>query len=158
MAMAHSVEGRFPFLDHRLVAWCNRLPSRFKLRGLAGKYLLTKLAEPWLPEQIWQRPKRAYRAPIRRSFFNEGTKDYLDDVLAPKEIRLAGIFNPDAVNQLVARARRGEAISETSDMALAGIISTQLVYRQFVAGFSRSTPLGATDDVKVCVGSTNAST
>ena len=50
------------------------------------------------------------------------------------------------------RARGGTAVSETDDIALAGIVSTQLVHRKFFARFSLSSPLGAMDDVKVCFG------
>ena len=67
-AMAHSVEGRYPFLDFRLVEFCNKLPSELKLFGLKEKYLLKKLARKLLPEEIGQRPKRPYRAPIHGSF------------------------------------------------------------------------------------------
>src|SRR5260221_4728853 len=49
VAMAHSIEGRFPFLDHRVTSFCNRLPDKLKLRGLTEKYLLKKLASRWLP-------------------------------------------------------------------------------------------------------------
>jgi asparagine synthase (glutamine-hydrolysing) len=58
MGMANSIEGRYPFLDYRLVEFCNRLPSRLKLRGLREKHLLRRLAERWLPPEIWQRRKR----------------------------------------------------------------------------------------------------
>ena len=67
-AMAHSVEGRFPFLDVRVVEFANRLPPDLKLFGLMEKYLLKRLASQWLPEEIWKRRKRPYRAPIHRSF------------------------------------------------------------------------------------------
>ena len=63
MLMANSVEGRFPFLDVRLVEFCNALDERLKLRGLTEKYLLKRAAQPWLPDIIRQRPKRPYRAP-----------------------------------------------------------------------------------------------
>jgi asparagine synthase (glutamine-hydrolysing) len=69
VGMAHSVEGRFPFLDHRVVEFCNQLPPHLKLRGLTEKYLLKQAVRDLLPEEIWRRPKRPYRAPIHRSFF-----------------------------------------------------------------------------------------
>ena len=70
MLMAHSVEGRFPFLDHRVVEFCNSLPPRMKLRGLTEKWLLKQFGRQLVPTDIWQRPKQPYRAPIHRSFFN----------------------------------------------------------------------------------------
>src|SRR5207253_11066577 len=70
VAMAHAVEGRFPFLDVRLLEFCNGLDPRLKLRVLREKHLLKEAARPWLPEVIRQRPKRPYRAPVHRCFFN----------------------------------------------------------------------------------------
>ncbi len=152
MAMAHSVEGRFPFLDHRVVEFCNRLPANLKLRGLTEKYLLKKVGQEWLPREIWQRPKRPYRAPIHRSFFNNTTPDYVHDLLSPESLRAAGFFKPQAVGQLVRKIQQGVPVGETDDMALAGIISTQLVHRQFVTHYTMPAPLSERDDVKVCRG------
>ena len=152
VAMAHSVEGRFPFLDHRVVAFCNRLPPRLKLRGLTEKYLLKQLAREWLPDEIWRRPKRPYRAPIHRSFFNPETPDYVRELLSPEGVQAAGLFKPAAVSQLVRKIERGMRLSETDDMALAGILSSQLVHLQFVSDFKMPPPLSEADDVKVCVG------
>lgn len=134
-AMAHAVEGRYPFLDYRVVEFCNRLPSHLKLMGLKEKFLLKKLARKWLPPEIWQRRKRPYRAPIYRSFFNAQTPDWVGEMLSPQTLRQSGLFKPEAVNQLVGKLAAGKPLGETDDMALAGILSSQLVYQQFVADF-----------------------
>lgn len=152
MGMAHSVEGRFPFLDHRVVEFCNTLPGRFKLNGLTEKYLLKRLASEWLPADIWERDKRPYRAPVHRGFFNAHTQDYVRDLLSPDQIEATGYFHPRAVGQLVRKLDQGIDLGETDDMALAGILSTQLVHQQFVADFHMPPPLSDADDVKVCVG------
>ncbi len=149
MSMAHSIEGRFPFLDFRIVEFCNRLPPDLKLRGLREKYLLKRLGRKWLPQEIWQRPKRAYRAPIHRSFFNQTTPDYVLDLLSPERIGKTGLFKPQAVGQLVQKIRQGGIVSETDDMALAGILSTQLIHHHFVEAFRTPTPLSEVDPVKV---------
>lgn len=151
-AMAHAVEGRYPFLDYRVVEFCNRLPSNLKLRGLEEKYLLKRLGREFLPAEISSRRKRPYRAPIHRSFFNDQTPDYVRDVLSLAKITEAGLFNPSAVSQLVQRVDAGQRLGETDDMALAGIISSQLVFSQFVTGFQVKPPLSEDDDVKVCLG------
>jgi asparagine synthase (glutamine-hydrolysing) len=161
VGMAHSVEGRFPFLDHRVVAFCNHLPPHLKLHGLTEKFLLKQLAREWLPDTIWQRPKQPYRAPIHRSFFpisGEGSEtdrdkalDYVRELLSPQRVKTAGLFKPAAVSQLVQKIERGMRLSETEDMALVGVLSSQLVYLQFVSDFKRPSPLSAADDVKVCV-------
>jgi len=148
MAMAHSVEGRFPFLDHRVVEFCNRLPPELKLRGLAEKWLLKQLGHRLVPTNIWRRPKQPYRAPIHRSFFNESTPDYVPELLSEKALRESGLFNPAAVARLARKAQQSARLSEVDEMALVGILSTQLVHHRFVEAF-QSPSLGAGDRVKV---------
>jgi asparagine synthase (glutamine-hydrolysing) len=155
VAMAHSVEGRFPFLDYRVVEFANRLPPQLKLFGLNEKYLLKKLARQWLPEDISSRTKRPYRAPIHKSFFNEQNYPYVRELLSPQYLQAAGMFNGNAVGQLVQKLDAGKRLGETDDMALAGILSSQLVYHHFVDNFQMPSPLSASDDVKVCVGKSN---
>ena len=147
--MAHSVEGRFPFLDHRVVDFCCALPARFKLRGLREKHLLREVAAPMLPREIWTRRKRPYRAPVHRSFFHESTPDYLPDLLSESQLKAAGLFKPEAVSQLLRKVRAGGGVGETDDMAIAGIISAQLCWQLFVTRTWASEPLGKGDDVKI---------
>jgi asparagine synthase (glutamine-hydrolysing) len=150
MGMAHSIEGRFPFLDFRLVEFCNGLDPRLKLRCLNEKFLLKRVSLPWLPEIIIQRPKRPYRAPVHRSFFNRSTPDYVREVLEPSNLRASGIFKPRAVEQLTNKIRSGSPLGETDDMALAGIVSTQLVHELFVKSFPKPAAFSSNDRVKVC--------
>lgn len=152
MGMAHSVEGRFPFLDHRVIEFCNHLPPNLKLRGLTEKYLLRQLGRDILPEDINSRPKQPYRAPIKSCFFNNNTPDYVYKLLSPAQIEAAGLFKPAAVNRLVGKIERGIRMYETDNMALAGILSSQLVHLQFVSSFKMPPPLSANDNVKVCLG------
>jgi asparagine synthase (glutamine-hydrolysing) len=152
VAMAHSVEGRFPFLDHRVVEFCAMLPSELKLRVLAEKVLLREAVKGWVPDEIRRRPKRPYRAPIRQSFFGAVRHGYLHDLLSAREIERAGLFEPEAVRGLVAKAEGGLPLSETDEMALAGILSTQILERQFVSGFESRPPVSEADDLRICVG------
>jgi asparagine synthase (glutamine-hydrolysing) len=121
------------------------------MRGLTEKYLLKQLGKKWLPTEIWQRPKRPYRAPIHRSFFNEATPAYVTELLSPQQIKGTGYFKTQAVEQLVQKIKQGAAVSESDDMALAGILSTQLVDLQFVQKFRPAATLLEGEKVKVCV-------
>lgn len=152
VAMGHSVEGRFPFLDYRVVEFCNHLPPALKLKGLTEKHLLKEVSREWLPADITDRPKQPFRAPIHRAFFNDTLADYLEELLSPQALKASGFFKPQAVVQLVAKLKQGLALSETDDMALAGIISTQLADRLFISSFSLSPPLDGADPVKVVRG------
>lgn len=152
VAMAHSVEGRFPFLDHRVVEFCNELPPRFKLRGLDEKHLLKRAVRDLLPRAIWDRPKRPYRAPIHRSFFPDGQPlDWVAEMLSPVQLQTTGYFEPQGVRGLLKKLDRFGSLSETDDMALAGLLSTQLVHWQFVSAFRPPVGLGAQDDVKTVI-------
>ena len=148
MAMAHSVEGRFPFLDHRLVEFCNRLPARVKLRGLTEKWLLKQLGRKLVPAEIWQRPKQPYRAPIHHCFVHPKAPEYVAELLSEPALRSSGLFDPGSVRQLKAKAQRISRLSEVDSMALAGVLSAQIVHHRFVEAFRPST-LRAGDRLKV---------
>jgi asparagine synthase (glutamine-hydrolysing) len=149
VGMAHSIEGRFPFLDRDVLELCAQMPSHLKLRGLTEKFILRKALGHLVPPIIAQRPKRPYRAPIHRSFFHDKTPSYVREMLSPEAIDAAGWFNASAVNQLVARVDSGRPLGETDDMALAGILSTQLVHEQFIHRFQPPPPLSEKEDVAV---------
>lgn len=135
MGMANSVEGRYPFLDHRIIEFCATLPPEYKLKGLNEKVLLKKMMNGKMPEQILSRSKQAYRAPILESFLGNKTPGYVTEVLSKKYIEKAGIFNPISVEKLLSKVRSGKAYSEIDNMAITGIISTQLIYKQFISEF-----------------------
>lgn len=141
VAMAHSVEGRFPFLDTRLVEFCNRLPQHLKLNGLLEKFLLRKLAAPLLPAEITKRVKRPYRAPIHRSFFQPAPAEYVREMLSPESIQQAGLFQSEMVARLVSKAASGADLTEVEDMGLVGILSTQIVFDRFVKSPAAARPI-----------------
>jgi asparagine synthase (glutamine-hydrolysing) len=133
VAMAHSVEGRFPFLDHRVAEFASRLSPRLKMKVLNEKYLLKRCARPFVPQAILDRPKQPYRAPDARSFFCAGRQDYVDELLSAERIRRTGIFNAAAVEKLVQKARRGNIVGTADNMAVVGILSTQLLVEAFIS-------------------------
>jgi asparagine synthase (glutamine-hydrolysing) len=147
MLSANSVEGRFPFLDHRVIEFCNRLPPHLKIRGLREKYILKKSAHGLLPPPIYKRFKQPYRAPIHSAFFVEPL-DYVQTLLSADALGASGYFDPQGVERLKRKCVAGGHISETEDMALVGILSTQLVHRQFVESCWQSVP--EADPVRIC--------
>lgn len=133
VAMAHSVEGRVPFLDHRVIEFANRLPPQFKLRGLTEKYLLKQAVRRDLPQSIRTRTKQPYRSPDSASFFTDGRpNDEVTDLLSPHSIDAAGLFDADAVQRLVRKCAAGRAIGFPDNMAFVGVLSTMHLHRQFV--------------------------
>ncbi|MBT8180697.1 MAG: asparagine synthase C-terminal domain-containing protein, partial [Eudoraea sp.] len=132
MAMANSVEGRYPFLDHRVIDLCMSLHPDLKLNGLNEKYLLKKLMKGRLPDPILNRPKQAYRAPIKSVFIGKGVPDYLKEMLSEDTIKKAGVFHPEHVTQLLSKMQAGNRVSEIDNMALTAILSTQMLKDKFV--------------------------
>jgi asparagine synthase (glutamine-hydrolysing) len=141
MAMAHGVEGRFPFLDYRVVQYASRIPPRLKMKVLNEKYLLKKAAGDLIPPFLRQRPKQPYRAPESLSFFDPETgkarASYVDELLSSEKLERNGLFNPQPVKMLVEKARRGKVVGVRDGMALVSILSTQLLVEQFIEGFGR---------------------
>jgi asparagine synthase (glutamine-hydrolysing) len=148
MGMAHSIEGRFPFLDYRLVEFCGRLPAGLKLHGLTEKWLLKQLGRKLLPTDIWQRPKKPYRAPIQSCFFGPRAPEYVAELLAEPALRESSLFDPEPVARLERKARLSPRLNEMDSMALVGILSTQLVYQHFVKDFCPPS-LRPDDQIKV---------
>src|SRR5580700_5195649 len=139
MAMAHSVEGRFPFLDHRVVEFASRLPASLKMKVLNEKYLLKRCADGLIPPSIAKRHKQPYRAPEACSFLQPAAREYMDDLLSPEQIRSDGIFDAPAVTKLVEKFQKGAAIGTKDNMGLVGIVSTQLLIHQFINHFEGRT-------------------
>jgi asparagine synthase (glutamine-hydrolysing) len=132
MTMANSVEGRYPFLDHRIIDFCMKLHPDIKINGLNEKFLLKKMMNGKLPKQILNRPKQAYRAPIRSAFISESIPENLKKLLSENQIKSFGIFNPDHVNQLLEKMKSKKIVSEIDNMALIGILSTQILHDLFI--------------------------
>jgi asparagine synthase (glutamine-hydrolysing) len=135
VALANSVEGRFPFLDHKFIEFASKLPIRYKMMGLNEKFLLKKAMQGLLPEKIRVRTKQPYRAPDSRSFFSNGkTVDYVEDLLSAERIKKVGYFNHEAVAKLVNKCKSEKAIGFSDNMAFVGILSTMLVDDMFLSG------------------------
>jgi asparagine synthase (glutamine-hydrolysing) len=131
MAMANSVEGRYPFLDYRVMEFCASLHPDLKLNGLNEKYLLKQTMIGRLPESVLKRPKQAYRAPIASSFIGPGAPSYVNELTSAEKINEFGIFDFERVNSLMNKISSGPA-SEMENMSVAAILSTQLLYKNFV--------------------------
>jgi asparagine synthase (glutamine-hydrolysing) len=133
MAMAHSVEARYPFLDHRVVEFCQKLHPALKMRVLREKYLLKEASKGMLPSGVIERPKQPYRAPDGASFLSQTSPKYVEELLSRERIQRDGIFSPAAVISLVAKFKKGRVMGAKDNMALVGILSTQLLVQQFIA-------------------------
>jgi asparagine synthase (glutamine-hydrolysing) len=131
VAMAHSVEGRYPFLDHRVVDFASRLSPNLKMKVLDEKYLLKRASAGLIPSSIRKRSKQPYRAPDGKCFFGPHAPDYVQELLSAAALQKTGIFDAQAVTALVNKFKAGRASSTRDNMALIGVLSTQLLLHQF---------------------------
>jgi asparagine synthase (glutamine-hydrolysing) len=99
-SMQNSLEIRSPFLDHRLVEYVSMLPDRFKLKTLQTKYILKKVAEKYLPDEVIYRPKKGFGIPITQ-WLREDLKEPMLDLLSKDRLESQGIFDYQAVHKLI---------------------------------------------------------
>jgi len=132
MLMANSVEGRFPYLDHRVIEFANRLPPRLKMRVLREKYLLKRAMSRYLPAEITARFKQPYRSPDAPAFRTARGHELLRDALDPDRVRRYGYFDPGRTALLVRKLEAGRPLGFKDSMALTGMVTTQLWHRTFV--------------------------
>jgi asparagine synthase (glutamine-hydrolysing) len=134
VAMASSVEGRFPFLDNEVVELACSLPPNHKLRVLDEKHVLKRAAEDLVPPQIVHRPKQPYRAPDAVAFCGARAPGWVAEELDLHSIERCGVFEPAAVAQLwqKCRSRRDATLSNADNMALTAVLSTQLLHRELI--------------------------
>ncbi|MFM2093732.1 MAG: Asparagine synthetase 1 [Planctomycetota bacterium] len=99
-SMAHSLECRQPFLDHRLVEFAAGLPTRYKYRNGRGKQLLRQTFADLLPPEIWERKKMGFGVPLDR-WFRAELKPMAHDLLLDQTARQRGLFRPEVIERLL---------------------------------------------------------
>jgi asparagine synthase (glutamine-hydrolysing) len=134
VAMAHSLEIRMPYLDYRLIEFMGKVPSYLKIRGLNEKFILKKIYKDILPQSILNRPKHPYRAPIKNSLLNKNLQ-YVDYYLSEEKLKSYNLFNHSMVKILKDKLTRAENSSEFDNMALVGILTTQILNDRFIENF-----------------------
>ena len=97
--MTVSLEGREPFLDHRVIEWAAQLPNEYKYFEGNKKYIVKEIVHQYIPKEMMDRPKMGFAIPIANWMTNE-LRDYLESFVNEKVIREQGIFNWEYVNKL----------------------------------------------------------
>ena len=132
MTMAHGVEGRYPFLSHRLAEIASRLNPRLELKGLKENYILKKTFKPELPREIFSRINHPFGSSGKEAFFsNMMPRERVAPYLERDSIVSHGIFDPDRVDILVSKCARQDRMEFLDNSALLGVLSTQMILEQF---------------------------
>jgi asparagine synthase (glutamine-hydrolysing) len=132
-----STEGRYPFLDEKVVHFCSRLAPEYKLRGQTDKWLLREVANRVAPQQIRERRKVMFRANMGSAFLGNNRPEWVDQLLSPESLSATGYFNSTAIERVRRQqlAQGGNGARRFSyDMGLAGVISTQLWHHLYFGG------------------------
>ncbi|HWJ87747.1 MAG TPA: asparagine synthase (glutamine-hydrolyzing) [Pelagibacterium sp.] len=142
MAMAHGVEGRFPFLDHRLVELAASIPPALKLRGLDEKYILRRATRHLLPAEIGKRIKQPYRAPDSEAFAASAAP-YIEAALSDAALARTGMFNPRAVKALREKLASSGLTGFRDNTAFVGVLSAQIWADRFAVSSDLNRPQAA---------------
>lgn len=134
VAMAHSVEMRLPYLDFRVIELMGKVNSELKMNGLNEKHLLKQIFKNRLPESIVNRWKNPYRAPITKAIL-KSNRNLVKEYCSEESLRNSGLFDTVRVVRLINKLEKSSNASEVDDMALVGIISTQIIYKTFIESF-----------------------
>ena len=136
IAMANSVETRYPFLDDDVIAFASRLHPRWKLRGLTrDKYVLRQAAARMLPKEVAFRPKGMFRAPMAETFLND-PPPFVQQLISEEALRKTGYFDVEAVRRDIALFGKGKAakLGTFANMGLNGVLATQLWHHLYLDG------------------------
>lgn len=101
MTMAHSLEGRVPFLDHRIVEFAFTLPGSFKIGSTHGKMILREAVKGIIPERMVHRPKHGFNVPLY-SWFRGSLADFARSAILGPTLKDAGLFERKALEALLA--------------------------------------------------------
>jgi len=99
-SMAHSLEARSPFLDHKFLEFSAGIPPHLKVKGLTTKYILKKALKDTLPKQIVNRKKAGFGVPVAK-WFKDELKDYVYDILMSDTCNKRGYFNRSHIKQIL---------------------------------------------------------
>jgi asparagine synthase (glutamine-hydrolysing) len=130
MSMAASIESRVPFLDHVLVEFTRRVPPRFQIRGLAGKFVLKEAAKDLLPAAILYRRKMGFPTPWRAWLAGPQLNSVERLLLEPRALS-RGLFKPESLRRLFAEQQAGSA---DHDERLWRLVNLEIWQRVFLDG------------------------
>lgn len=126
-SMAASVEGRPPLTDYRIMEFMFTLPPKFRITKSIQKYLLKKVSEKYLPNEIIHRPKAPFSAPMR-AWLKGPLAEMVGDILSEDSLKRRGIYNPKYVSGLIEKNRTG---NEDNSQLIWRLLTNELWFRTF---------------------------
>jgi asparagine synthase (glutamine-hydrolysing) len=131
MEMAHSVEGRLPFLDHHVVSHVARMPIAMKINGMTEKFVLREAARPVLTEAVYGRQKHPFLSPPSTLQTAGGLHSLIQDTLRGAVLGRTGLYDRKKVASLLDAIPNMDAAARTSvDPLLMWMASTCLLHER----------------------------
>lgn len=121
--MANSIEGRLPFLDHKLFEFVRSLPINLKIKGKTEKYILREAIKPLITKTIYLREKHPFTAPPISCFSNKETNNFIQDIFHSQDFAKIPFFNPKKVINLV---KNFSTLQQTDRLAMDPVLFTLL--------------------------------
>ena len=128
MSMAHGLEGRSPFLDHKLMEFAATIPPQYKLRGTRLKFLLKQLGKTWYPDDFLNRPKKGFSVPIGKWFRHE-LREMVRDIAFSSYLVQEGVLNGATLRHILQEHQCGK-IDHRQQIWL--FLNLELWYRMFI--------------------------
>jgi asparagine synthase (glutamine-hydrolysing) len=133
MTMAHSLEARAPFLDHKLAEFCASIPPKFKVKGRQRRYIQLELAKKYLPTEVIERKKQGFSSPLTYLLEDEFKflfKTFLENSRLVEE----GYLNGDFIHKLLADHLERKV---DNGQRLWLLCNSEIWYRMYIDGMSR---------------------
>ena len=127
MSMAASIEGRLPFMDHRLAEYVSALPDNFRVRGRTTKWILRQAMQRLLPAEILNRPKVGFRVPVN-DWFRGPLKDWIRELLLESGSKTTGYYHKKRLAKVIDDHTGGR---HNHEKLLWTMLNLELVHREY---------------------------
>lgn len=132
MEMAHSIEGRVPFLDHKLVEYVVQLPPELKIKKLTEKYLLREAAKPFISKTIYKRQKHPFLAPPSQAKNQPPhMQELIQDTLRGQALSKIPFIDQKKVHELLDREKKSPSPDMSKDILLLNLVSASALQQEF---------------------------
>lgn len=130
--MAHSVEGRLPFLDHHVVELLSQIPVSWKIRGMTEKYLLREAARPFVTDTIYKRQKHPFLAPPSTLKRNDKLHELIQDTCRSSTLGSLPFYDQNAIVNLLDKLPEMDSASLTAiDFTIMTVLSACVMQERF---------------------------
>jgi len=132
MEMAHSIEGRLPFLDHHLFETVRRMPLSMKIKGITEKFVLREAVRPHITNEVYHREKHPFMAPPVSVYSNDGLNGFIQDSIRSESFNAVPFFDRKKIISALDKLPQEDAKSRTAmEPVLMTVLTAHLMQQKF---------------------------